>query len=93
MQWQFGERQRGIEQAAWRRAVAWVSSPGIIVMGLGRGSTITSEWKGSNPVTPSQIRCREKDLDKEERERDKEAERDGGRDSASEKRIAEVQSN
>ncbi len=60
-------------------------------MGLGRGSTITSEWKGSNPVTPSQIRWREKDSDKEERE--KEEERDGRRGYASEKRTAEVQSN
>lgn len=68
-------RQRGIEQAAWRRAVAWVSSPGIRVMGPGRGSTITSEWKGSNPVTPSQIRWREKDLDKEERRRERKKQR------------------
>jgi len=34
-------------------------------MGLGRGRTITSEWKGSNPVTPSQIRWREKDEKRE----------------------------
>lgn len=42
-------------------------------MGLGRGRTITSEWKGSNPVTPSQIRWRGK-----EENREKEVERVGG---------------
>lgn len=42
-------------------------------MGLGRGRTITSEWKGSNPVTPSQIRWRGK-----EENREKEVERMGG---------------
>lgn len=29
-------------------------------MGPGRGSTITYEWESSNPVTPSEIRWREK---------------------------------
>lgn len=47
-------------------------------MGLGRGSTITSEWRGSNPVTPSQIRWREKDSDKEERERKRQGGMKGG---------------
>lgn len=54
------ERDRGaLKQAAQRSAVAWVSSPRIRVMGLGRGSTITVELNGSNPVTLSEIRWRE----------------------------------
>lgn len=54
------ERDRGaLTRAVWRSAVAWVSSPRIRVMGLGRGSTITVDLNGSNPVTLSEIRWRE----------------------------------